>query len=73
MSQYIKVLKNFSCFAVTADDPEGRTKKSFIAGEKFYSLRRDYHSDRRFLNITCPEYLLLDVDSRNVYPLVDSR
>lgn len=73
MSQYLKVLKSFTCYAITAEDSEGRTRKSFMAGEKIFSLRRDYHTDRKFLNVTCPDYLLLDVDARNVYPLVDSR
>lgn len=73
MSQYIKVLKNFTCYAITAEDPNGQTRKSFTYGEKLYSLKRVMHANGKTLNIVCPDFLLLDVPATAVYPLVDAR
>jgi len=68
---YFKILYPFTCFAVTADDANGNTRKSFNKGDKIYILRKIVHENGKTMNAVCPDYLLLDVELRNVYPLVN--
>lgn len=68
---YYKVTNQFTCNAITPDDPEGNTRKSFGRGDKIYILKKLVHSNGKTMNAVCPDYLLLDVELRNVYPLVN--
>jgi len=70
---FFKILNSFSCFAITAEDPNGRTRKTFSRSDKVYVLKRVLHSDGLKVNLVCPDYLLLDVNLSDIYPLTNMR